>query len=159
MADYRRVFDRLDKDLPPRFHAVIRQDFIRAIQVGVRSAKRNAPVKTGRLRRSIRGYVGGFRGVIYSELIYARRQEFGNRRMPYFVRRGWISAISYLRRLGYTGADFMPPPRLTPAERSERARARAVTQPRDERGRFLPTGSLNRFRPRARQQSSQARIF
>ena len=152
MADYRRVFDQLDESIPDRAHAVIRRDLTAAVQAGVRSAKRNVPVKTGRLQRSLRAYVGGFRGVIYSDLIYAPLRERESTR-PYFVRKGWITAVRLLRGRGYTGAEFIRPEPLSRAARSARASERAVLAPRDPRGRFVSGSS------RSAAGGRQTRIF
>lgn len=67
-------------------------------------ARHNAPVRTGRLKASIRGRVEmfGMKGVVYSDLSYSGYVEFGTRYMQprYYIRRAIETDSAELR------ADF-----------------------------------------------------
>ena len=77
-----------------RIRATIAADEAQAASIAQTQAQQTAPVRTGRLRRSIRRRA---RNQVVAGAPYAR---YVNARNPYFDR-GYQAAVDYLRQRGY----------------------------------------------------------
>ena len=79
--DLRKMVPGAEKEA----RAIVREG-VRLVET---EAQRRAPVRTGRLRASIKGSAAGMRGTVYSRLIYAPPHEFGAALFPH---RGGVGA-------------------------------------------------------------------
>ena len=96
-SDIKNLSRRIERDMPRRFRAAAADDLAAAAQAGLTAARRQAPVRTGALRRSIVAYVQPTRVVLESPLPYAGIQEKRHR----YLRTGFSAAITTLQERGY----------------------------------------------------------
>lgn len=87
--ELRKMIPGADKET----RAVVRE----AVEQVATEARRRTPVRTGRLRSSIKGSAAGSRGTVYSRLVYAPPHEFGARLFPH---RGGVGAKATKSRRG-----------------------------------------------------------
>ena len=89
---------------PAQFAARQREIIMEAAEVGARAAAAVAPVKTGRLRASLRAQPLPNGAAFGSDVFYSGFQEFGTRYIAprRYIQHGYEQSLAYLAQRGFT---------------------------------------------------------